>query len=59
MWFTNGISQNGVMVLAGLSSFATAHKFYLVMADDLVHSARVAIAQDFRQKVVQNGAGVF
>jgi len=33
-----------VMVLACLSSFATTHKFYLVMADDLVHSARVAIA---------------
>ena len=30
-----------VMVLAGHSSFATTHRFYLAVADDLVDRARV------------------
>ena len=37
----------------GHSSFATTHKFYLAIADDLVHRARVATVQGLRQKVVQ------
>jgi hypothetical protein len=44
------------MVLAGHSSFATTHKFYLAVADDLVHRARVATAQGLRQKLVHFGA---
>ncbi len=37
MWFANGMSEYDVMTLAGHSSFTTTHKFYLVVADDLVH----------------------
>jgi len=37
--------------------FATTHEFYLAIADDLIHRARVATAQGLRQKLVQNGAG--
>jgi len=42
MWFTNGMSEYDVMVLAGHSSFATTHEFYLAVADDLVGRARWA-----------------
>jgi integrase len=56
MWFANGMSEHDVMVLAGHSSFATTHKFYLVVADDLIDRARLATAQGLRQKLVQIGA---
>ena len=56
MWFANGMSEYDVMTLAGHSSFATTHKFYLAVADDLVHRARLATAQGLCQKMVQNGA---
>lgn len=59
MWFANGMSEHDVMVLAGHSSFATTHEFYLAVADDLIHRARVATAQGMRQKMVQNGAEAF
>jgi len=55
MWFANGMSEYDVMTLAGHSSFATTHKFYLAVADDLVHRARVATAQGLRQKLVRFG----
>ena len=55
-WFANGMSEYDVMTLAGHSSFATTHKFYLAVADDLIHRARVATAQGLRQKLVQIGA---
>ena len=57
MWFANGMSEYDVMTLAGHSSFATTHKFYLAVADDLVDRARIATAQGLCQKMVQNGAG--
>lgn len=44
MWFANGMSEHDVMVLAGHASFATTHKFYLAVADDLVHRARFAVS---------------
>jgi len=53
MWFANGMSEHDVMVLAGHSSFATTHKFYLAIADDLIHRARAATVQGLRQKLVQ------
>lgn len=59
MWFANGMSEHDVMVLAGHSSFATTHEFYLAVADDLVDRARAATAQGLRQKMVQNGASAF
>jgi len=45
IWFTNGMSAYDVMVLAGHSSFATTHRFYLTVAVDLVHRARIATAR--------------
>ena len=59
MWFANGMSEYDVMTLAGHSSFATTHKFYLAVADDLVHRARVATAQGLRQKLVRFGTRGF
>jgi len=47
------MSEHDVMVLAGHSSFATTHEFYLAVADDLVDSAKTATAQGLRQKMVQ------
>ena len=55
MWLANGMSEHDVMVLAGHASFATTHKFYLAVADDLVHRARVATTQGLRQKLVRFG----
>jgi hypothetical protein len=55
MWLANGMSEYDVMVLAGHSNFATTHKFYLAVADDLVRRARVATAQGLRQKLVRFG----
>jgi len=43
------MSEHDVMVLAGHSSFATTHGFYLAVADDLVDRVRVATAQGLRQ----------
>ena len=48
-----GMSEHDVMILAGHSSFATTHEFYLAVADDLVDRARVATAQGLRQKLVR------
>ena len=59
MWFANGMSEYEVMRLAGHSDFATTHKFYLAVADDLVDRARVAVAKGLRQIMVQNGAEDF
>ena len=59
MWFANGMSEHDVMVLAGHSSFATTHEFYLAVANDLVHRARVATAQGLRQKLVHFGTPPF
>ena len=59
MWFANGMSEHDVMVLAGHSSFATTHEFYLAVADDLIGRARVATAQGLRQKLVRFGTPHF
>ena len=59
MWFANGMSEHDVMVLAGHASFATTHKFYLAVSDDLVHRARIATAQGLRQKLVRFGTPAF
>ena len=59
MWFANGMSEYDVMILAGHASFATTHKFYLAVADDLVHRARVATAEGLRQKLVHFGTHSF
>jgi hypothetical protein len=59
MLLANGMSEHDVMVLAGHASFATIHKFYLAVADDLVYYARVATAQGMRQKLVRFGTPPF
>ena len=60
MWFANGMSEYDVMALAGHSSFATTHKFYLAVADDLIPRARVATAQGLCQKLGRFGTrGLF
>ncbi len=59
MWLANGMSEHDVMVLAGHASFATTHKFYLAVADDLVYRARVATTQGLRQKLVRFGTPPF
>jgi integrase len=59
MWLANGMSEHDVMVLAGHASFATTHKFYLAVADDLIHRARVATTQGLRQKLVRFGTPAF
>lgn len=50
-WFTNGMSENDVMVLAGHSNFATTHEFYLAVSGDLVDRARKASAKSFVQNL--------
>ncbi len=59
MWFANDMSEHDVMVLAGHSSFATTHEFYLAVADDLISRARVATTQGLRQKLVRFGTPPF
>ncbi len=55
MWFANGMSEYDVMTLAGHSSFATTHKFYLAVADDLIHRARAATVQGLCKKLGRFG----
>lgn len=45
-WLTNGMSEHDVMKLAGHSSFATTHQFYLAVSSDLVDRARAAVCQN-------------
>ena len=59
MWFANGMSEHDVMVLAGHASFATTHKFYLAVSDDLIQRSRIATAQGLRQKLVRFGTPAF
>ena len=44
------------MQLAGHANFATTHRYYLKVRDDLVHRARQATARGLCQKLVQIGA---
>lgn len=50
-WFANGMKEYDVMHLAGHSSFATTHKFYLAVADDLVDRAKQATDKALRQNL--------
>ncbi|MHC4525058.1 MAG: tyrosine-type recombinase/integrase, partial [Planctomycetota bacterium] len=52
-WFSNGMSENDVMVLAGHSNFSTTHEFYLAVADDLVDRARRASANTINENLLQ------
>jgi integrase len=55
MWLANGMSEYDVMTLAGHSSFATTHKFYLAVTNDLIHRARAATAKGLSQKMGRFG----
>ena len=55
-WFAEGLSELEVMHLAGHANFATTHRYYLKVSDDLVHRAREATARWLCQKLVQIGA---
>ena len=59
MWFANGMSEYDVMILAGHSSFTTTHKFYLAVANDLIHRARAATAQGLCKKLGRFGTRDF
>ena len=59
MWLPNEMSEHDVMVFAGHAGFATTHKFYLAVADDLVHRSRVATARCLRQKLARFGTRPF
>ena len=59
MWFANGMSERGMMVLARHASFGTTHEFYVAVADDLADRARAATEQGLRQKLAHFGADAF
>jgi hypothetical protein len=50
------MSEHDVMTLAGHSSFATTHQFYLAVADDLADRARLATPQGLCKKLAHFGA---
>lgn len=52
-WFRQGLSEYDVMTLAGHANFATTHKFYLAVADDLVDRARQAITHRVSRELLQ------
>jgi integrase len=50
---THGMSEHDVMVLAGLSDFATTHKFYLAVADYLIERVRAVAIQTIGKNLLQ------
>jgi integrase len=52
-WFRQGLSEYDVMKLAGHSDFATTHRFYLAVADDLVARAREAITHRVSPRLLE------
>ena len=57
-WFRQGLTEYDVMTLAGHANFATTHRFYLAVADDLIDRAKKAtthqVSQELLQKCCQN-----
>ena len=53
-WFREGLRELEVMRLAGHSNFATTHKYYLRVHDDLIDRAREATARGLCQNLLQN-----
>lgn len=52
-WFRQGLSEYDVMTPAGHANFATTHRFYLAVADDLVDRARQAITHQVSRELLQ------
>jgi integrase len=52
-WFGQDLTEYDVMTLAGHANFATTHKFYLAVADDLIARARKATTHQVSQELLQ------
>ena len=52
-WFGQDLTEYDVMTLAGHANFATTHKFYLAVADDLIARARRATTHQVSQELLQ------
>ncbi|MHC4539410.1 MAG: tyrosine-type recombinase/integrase [Planctomycetota bacterium] len=53
-WFREGLRELEIMRLAGHANFATTHRYYLRVRDDLVDRAREATARGLCQNLLQN-----
>jgi len=53
-WFKEGLKESEIMRLAGHANFATTHRYYLRVRDDLVDRAREATARGLCQNLLQN-----
>jgi len=53
-WFREGLKEFEIMRLAGHATFATTHKYYLRVRDDLIDRAREATARGLCQNLLQN-----
>jgi len=53
-WFREGLKEYEIMRLAGHATFATTHKYYLRVRDDLIDRAREATARGLCQNLLQN-----
>jgi integrase len=53
-WFREGLKEFEIMRLAGHANFATTHKYYLRVRDDLVDRAREATTRGLCQNLLQN-----
>lgn len=51
-WFGQELTEYDVMTLAGHANFATTHRFYLAVADDLVDRARRATTHKVSQELL-------
>jgi len=56
-WFREGLKEFEIMRLAGHANFATTHRYYLRVRDDLVDRAREATARGLCQNLLQNCCG--
>lgn len=52
-WFREGLRELEIMRLAGHANFATTHRYYLRVQDDLVDRAREATARGLCQNLLQ------
>ena len=52
-WFRQGLKEYEVMTLAGYANFATTHRFYLAVANDLIDRARKATTHQVSQELLQ------
>ena len=53
-WFREGLKEFEIMRLAGHATFATTHKYYLRVRDDLIDRAREATDRGLCRNLLQN-----